>query len=284
MDYGIKIVGQDQPKLKFVIQTVDGKILPNDFCYELLNSITYLEFKNNKKITEIIYADISDLGDGLADYCPVGSVSFVNKWFKIIHDAKIKPMWIPKELDKFCHRKLWRSLTYNRVLELFDDDEELFIKGADMYKHLFGADFFTKKEFEREYNACSVEFIALFQVSEVMPDIVSEWRVFVDKGEFLDARFYSGDTFITPNKSTIVEMIEALRGNSPIAYTMDVCVLSTGSTQIIGCHDFYSCGLYGFTDYGRYAEMVYGWWAEYCDKLRMMTWFPLVYRADMLRP
>ena len=72
---------------------------------------------------------------------------------------------------------------------------------------------------------------------------------------------YSGEFNIFPDVAEINKMISAYT-EAPPAYTIDVGVNTKGETVIIECHNFFSCGLYGFSDYRYLLDMflkAYNW-------------------------
>ena len=93
-------------------------------------------------------------------------------------------------------------------------------------------------------------------VSEYI-DIDSEWRAFVFNNELVGLHNYSGDFTIFPDVKLIKIMIKDFNYNG--AYTLDIGVNLKG-TFIIECHDFFSCGLYGFEDYKLLPKMFISTW------------------------
>jgi len=62
----------------------------------------------------------------------------------------------------------------------------------------------------------------------------------------------------------IKQMIQDYK-SAPKAYTLDVGINEKG-TFIIECHTFFSCGLYGFTDYKLLPLMFISAWNELVNK------------------
>ena len=173
----------------------------------------------------------------LSSTIPVGSVEFVQSFIKHINPvANIRPINIPDQLmySKFLGRRVYKNC--------FDDiSGTLFVKDNSKIKGI--SDFVNSdnaKEFIK-YNNLK-EYI----VSESIK-IKSEWRGFVYRNELVDLRNYSGAFDIFPDVIRIREMVATYK-DCPPAYTIDVAVTETG-TFLIECHNFFSCGLYGFSDY-----------------------------------
>ena len=59
-------------------------------------------------------------------------------------------------------------------------------------------------------------------------------------------------------------MIDAFE-DCPIAYTLDVGINDNG-TFVIEVHDFFSCGLYGFSNHPILPQMFGRWYTEYINK------------------
>lgn len=87
-----------------------------------------------------------------------------------------------------------------------------------------------------------------YQISSIISDIVSEYRVFVYKGKIVGLKHYCGDFSVFPNINIINNIVKDYI-NQPIAYTLDVGIDNLGITFIIEINQFFSCGLYGFDDY-----------------------------------
>jgi len=58
---------------------------------------------------------------------------------------------------------------------------------------------------------------------------------------------YTGDFTMFPNVNKINEMIQTYK-SSPVAYTLDIGI-NDKDTFVIEVHDFFSCGLYGFSNH-----------------------------------
>lgn len=77
---------------------------------------------------------------------------------------------------------------------------------------------------------------------------------------------YSGEFTKFPSVNKINAMIKHYK-SAPIAYTLDVGVNDNG-TFVIEVHDFFSCGLYGFSNYAILPNMYYRWFNEYTRNLK----------------
>lgn len=109
----------------------------------------------------------------------------------------------------------------------------------------------------------SVSDDTTLMVYEPLPRIISEWRIYVHRGQMIDSRNYSGDFKISPDYTYAMNKITKLKDTAPIAYTLDVGVLENGSTTTIEFNDMVHIGNYGIenTQYlsalrDRYFEII----------------------------
>lgn len=246
--------------ITFIIQaeTDKGRLLPiHDFSWTLIESIKYNTwFFKEEKYRYYLHPTNCPFHDCLKPgYIPVGSVEFVIKFLKQVAPGQvILPLSIPGELFdyEFTGRDMElikgdtkETIAYvskNRKL-LSDSNEKVFAKSVDEIK---GYTEFIKP--------CELPSSGTYLLSEIV-DIKSEWRGFVYKGKLIDIRSYSGDVGAFPDMQQVNFMITAYQA-APPAYTIDVAVLKNGKTVIIECHNFFSCGLYGFADHSLLPTML----------------------------
>jgi hypothetical protein len=228
---------------KFIIQceNINGNLVPMfDFGFEMIQAIKYQNWFRKETIHEFILVE-ADNGT-YKDYIPIGSVEFVSKHMKRYYNVSdIKPLNIPVELYPFAKRMVSR-VERSDVWKLLFKYNSLFIKEDDKIKGF--ADFCNCNTNLPECN---------YIVSELI-DIKSEWRCFVRNGELLDIKCYSGEFDVLPNINEVNEMIKAYK-SAPPSYTIDVAITKDDKTVIIECHNFFSCGLYGFNDYRYMPDM-----------------------------
>lgn len=239
--------------MKFLIQKIDKEIR-HDFAFTLLESIRYhkwlegddadvqVKYLNCKANDEVWFFKPFH-----QHYIPIGSVEFVSSWFQRFHNHKPKPINVPEELfnPKFSQRPIING-NQEKLNEL---EGEWFIKSNDQIKGTSGI--FNHEEYLPEGN---------YQFSKVI-NIESEWRAFVYQGKLVGLQNYSGVFSKFPDIESILWMILAY-GSAPVAYTLDVGV-NEHHTFVIECHDFFSCGLYGFADHRILPFMHSRWHYEY---------------------
>ena len=105
-----------------------------------------------------------------------------------------------------------------------------------------------------------------YQISKYI-SIDSEWRSFIYKGKLVGLQHYVGEFTLFPDVRMIKHMIEVYEASkeAPIAYTLDVGINDQG-TFVIEVHDFFSCGLYGFTNHPILPQMFGRWFTQYVNK------------------
>lgn len=179
----------------------------------------------------------------LAKVVPVGSVEFVEAVLKRGHGIdRIKPQNVPVPLRKeeFLGRNIIPSCTVEEIPAIMDTwgADHIFVKSAERIK-----DETTGICSRKDLAAPVLQGKKLF-VSEVFQSIISEWRVFVYRGNVIDLRPYTGDRWTFPDQKKVMGMVAAINNNLH-AYTLDVAVNGDLETVVIEVHNFLACGLYG---------------------------------------
>ncbi len=184
---------------------------------------------------------------------PVGSVEFVRKAAELLEVKLPEPLNIPDGLKKYVGREMWVS----KKSELKELNYPCFVKPLYEVKLFTGFVAKSAKDFELypELNDWDGELFC----SEVVSDIVSEWRCYVLKGKVFNCSCYSGDPLMFPDKNEIQYLVSAYK-NAPVGYALDVSVTKTG-TKLIECNDAWSLGYYG-GDFVDYFKMVKERWLE----------------------
>ena len=139
----------------------------------------------------------------------------------------------------------------------------VFVKPYDELKKFTGFVAKSDKDFDL-YPEVDWSTTKLF-CTQVLENIVSEWRCYVLNGKVFACVNYSGDPLQFPYKHTIEELVERFN-TPPIAYSLDVAVSMCKSTfkwstQFIEVNDAYSLGYYG-GDVELYTKMLDLRWKE----------------------
>lgn len=222
--------------MKFLIQTINGNI-KHDFSFTLLQSIEYQNWLRQK---EEVFYHLTDFE--LIENCiPVGSVEFVSNYLKEYYNLHLKPKNIPNELLdlKFTGRYVFNGTER----DIFD---KKFVKSNDKIKH------FTE--------ICNSAPKGNYQISEIV-EFESEYRCFVYNKELVGIQNYTGDFTLFPDINKINDMIKSYT-SQPISYTLDVGIVDS-ETFIIEVHDFFSCGLYGFSNHKILPYMFSRWYYNF---------------------
>jgi hypothetical protein len=92
---------------------------------------------------------------------------------------------------------------------------------------------------------------------------LSEYRVFVIRGNIVGTKHYAGDSSIDVDESIVNQAIELLEQSSQktAAYAADFGVLATGQTAVVEWNDGYSLGSYGL-DRAIYTDLLITRWCE----------------------
>ena len=226
--------------MKFLIQKIDGKI-KHDFSFTLIQSADYYNWLAKGSIkTRFTENDLKK------DYTPIGSIDFVHAYMDKFLGKTPKPINVPDEL-------LDRQYTQRTIINGsgLDISGEVFIKSNDRLKATTRLINTLKNDISQE-----IDINGNYQISEVI-DIQSEYRCFVFQNKLVGIHYYSGNFRIYPNITAIENMISVYK-SAPVAYTLDVGVNDNG-TFVIECHNFYSCGLYGFNNL-KLLPLMFNWW------------------------
>ena len=221
--------------MKFLIQTKNNKLL-HDFSFTLLNIIEYHNQMSNDMVYELYdYKNVLDYDKNnyYKNYIPIGSVEFVCDYIDYFYHKTVKPINVPQQLMdyKFTKRDIFNGNMNDVNNTNWYKSSKKFIKSNEKIKHIT--------------EICNyINIPGWFQISEVI-NILSEYRVFVFHGRIIGLKHYDGQFDIFPNMDIIHEMVKVYT-KCPPAYTLDIAVTDKNDTVVIECHDFFSCGLYGF--------------------------------------
>ena len=229
----------------FLIQTIDN-LVKHDFSFQLLEAIDYFNWKNvsNKTFDFVFCNKLDDLVIHYTkNHIPVGTVEFFLEFMEKAHGIKdIKPINIPEELqtEEFLKRKIWTVYdSINNAYKNMSYDKLLFCKSMERIKTPIYTDYFHTFRLKHPKEK--------YLLSEII-EIQSEYRCFVHNGELVGIQNYSGDFTIFPTIQIINKMIKTYK-HCPGSYTLDVAITNKHETVVIEVHNFFSCGLYGFSEH-----------------------------------
>jgi hypothetical protein len=245
--------------MKFLVETNKEGEVVHDFTFTLLKAVEYHNWRGN--LMCCILQDNYKLDEVyLEDTIPVGSVEFVAGFLKQYYGISPKPLNVPEELisQKYTQRiikNVHHDVLQAEIMDLIKStNKQVFVKSCEFIKPKEGPQVVD--------NTGKMEFVAngKHQISSFI-DIDSEWRAFVFKGKLVGLQNYSGDFTMFPDVLAINDMIRVFE-SAPVAYTLDVGINKYG-TFVIECHDFFSCGLYGFAKLNILPAM-YSQWFNQC--------------------
>jgi len=234
---------------RFLIQRFSDEPNIHDFSYTLIEACKYHNWFYGEEIMkwEYVSDDWVDLEKKEhLTAIPVGGVEFVVNSIEKSFNLKIKPKNIPIELMNGKYLK--RSVFFGTEKDVVD---KKFVKEHNKIK---GYTQITNDPPPGEY-----------LISDLV-EFKSEWRGFVYKNELVGLNNYLGEFDVFPNVKIINEMIEKYKKAAPIAYTIDVGVVDKSEdTVLIEVHDFFSCGLYGFSDLRVLPKMFRDWYYSFIE-------------------
>lgn len=246
--------------MNFLIQRNNEKIT-YDFAFELLNAIDYLNWKNKYDHHFVYYIDNMQFNVKNPDeFIPIGSVEFVQRFQQKYYpnaEEALMPLNVPEPLQDLAGRWVFNVNNVNDMA-IFRHGKELHHENDKLFRKSL---YYIKSPDNGIYDYNNDEDFIGYQVSEVIPHIDSEWRVFVFKNKIQHISNYSGNCMYFPNPDTIQKMVDKYADYAPVAYTLDVGVRGN-TTFVIECHRFFSCGLYGFNDYSILPYMFSQEWFE----------------------
>ena len=169
---------------------------------------------------------------------PIGTLEFTGAFMKIFHGINDPiPIEVPLVLrnENFLKRKYefydYEDLPNNGYVFLKDVTVPKFMSYCGEISTLR-----NKRKLSRNHK---------YLVSEVIPNILSEYRTYVVRGEILGICFYKGNPLVYCDTELIKEAVDIYSNqeDAPKSYTLDVMVSDRG-TSIIEIHNFMAVGLY----------------------------------------
>lgn len=204
--------------------------------------------------------DICTVEENASDICtnkekenyktiPVGTLEYVQECLNLIKGTHVnmRPIELPEPLWNMAGR-VYRIVKGKEIPKDIIKDGSLFIKDADHLKKW--NNLLTESDCS-EYIQEETNYVVSTRV-----DFLSEYRVFVHRGEVLAVQNYLGNPLLFPNEKTINSIVRKYEITClhPQSYTLDIGVIrsldhpSETETVPIEIHPFTSCGLYGFLD------------------------------------
>lgn len=221
--------------MKFLIEAheVFGHLVPaHDFGYSYLEVADYHNWTTQSRCDDVLFLENTQFPQECLtkDCIPVGSLDFCLAWYRQMGVYSIPPLNIPEFLEPLVKRWIFRgnfTATEGRC---------------------FGKSMITIKS---DRNGWYTEYhdSEPMQFTNEVKNICSEWRLFVCNGKILGMKCYTGQAYSPPDIGYCNAVVDVVYKHGGLrAYTLDVMVLKDGVTDILELHDFFACGLYGFSD------------------------------------
>jgi hypothetical protein len=165
----------------------------------------------------------------------------------------------PKALKPYFHRLLWESTVGNLVEGVYSGNPPIFAKPKDRKKRFTGRVFGYPDDLSFLKGASKATQILCSEVVEWL----SEYRVFINRGEIVGVTHYAGNPSITIDQGIVVDAVRILERSrqTTAAYAIDFGVISTGQTAIVEWNDGFSLGSYGL-DKTVYTNLLIARWCE----------------------
>jgi hypothetical protein len=189
------------------------------------NLITYEEVDSGKYDSRIL------------NHLFIGSVEFMNKVFsrKNIIDVR---------LPRNSNRTSYIS-TLGEVKEKILKGERLFIKPFET--KLFTGFVMDGSLYTSISNISDDTKILVYEPFK--EDLISEWRLYIHNHNIIDSRNYSGDFKIGPDYKYVNDVIKENIKDFPVAYTIDIGILSNSENVVVEFNDMLAIGNYGIPNY-----------------------------------
>lgn len=162
----------------------------------------------------------------------VGSVEFMFEVFRQLGKEIPK---LPRNSNRDCeHITLEVALSRSK-------NESLFIKPTEIK-------LFTGFVLDKSLYSCLNGLPGNTQLLAYKPfdyEIKTEWRAYIKDHKLLDIKNYSGDFTVMPDIEYVKSIIQENKKDFPIAYTIDVGVLSSDENVVIEFNDGWAIGNYG---------------------------------------
>ena len=218
----------------------------------------------SEKLVEVVDKSLNGIGYmdkfHYKDYTPIGTVEFVKTFAEKI-GVKLPDPIHATELLVLEGR--WERLVSRKVLSSLNAFP-CFVKPYDELKKFTGFVAKSDKDFDL-YPDVDWSNTSLF-LTDVLENIVSEWRCYVLNGKVFACVNYSGDPLSFPSASRIERMRIVYGSTSSYSLDVAVCRLSKDvadykKTSFIEINDAYALGYYG-GDVELYTKMLDLRWKE----------------------
>lgn len=242
--------------MNVVVESIDNQIF-SDYCFK-----GWLGAKNadhNVSLLSLGYASMIQNKLKEDKPMPIGSVEYMTWFMKYIYNIPIpEPLKAHKLAPNFYSLK-WKEVDIKANIEY-----PCFIKPLNDVKKFTG--FVAKSEKDFELYSELENWDGPYFTTEIIDDIISEWRYFIHRGKVVNVSNYFGNSCIYPNymADTIVEGLihhdDNYRGKKlPISYTIDIGITKYKDVHLIELNDMWAIGPYGCNENDYFAMLKDRW-------------------------
>ncbi len=160
----------------------------------------------------------------------------------------------PEELSEFLGRKIWKSTLFS--ITSSTDGWHVFVKPVSDMKRFSGTVLDTSEDVVKLGGG--VEDIDIWCSEKVC--FLSEWRLWVTKGQIIGLTPYKGRWDIFPDADVLKRAVLAY-SSAPAAYALDFGVTDDGRTLLVEASDGYSLRSFGLPP-ALYAEFLMTRWQD----------------------
>ena len=247
----VKNIGNNKP-MKVYIQN-DFNQLEDDWLFS-----AYLGAK--KLGMDIIFFKEDEVDSIPKNQFVIAFVETTIKYFELNGIKYPTPLNIPEELKKYAKRETKNAylsdiISYPEIYKF-----PLFIKPANKLKACPSGVVKEGTHANLMLLFSDVKNKTMLVETSPVVSMESEYRAFINKGEIVGLKHYSGSFVLFPDISIIKNMIKDYT-SSPISYTLDVAITDKNDTILVECNDAWSIGSYGL-DEKVYIRLLIDRWKE----------------------
>jgi hypothetical protein len=196
----------------------------------------------------------------------VGDLEAVPAALRQLDVPYVAPATWPACLAGFLRRRTWTT-TLRALRQAFADapGEPVFVKPLRRTKRFPGLVVGTAWDLGFVADVSAGTELACSEVVRWL----SEYRVYVVRGEIVGTHHYRGDVSVGPDPAVVRAAVDALAaaGDAPAGCAVDVGVLDGGETALVELNDGLGLGCYGLAA-GDYCDLLTARWAQLVEQGR----------------
>lgn len=164
---------------------------------------------------------------------------------------------VPESMSHYACRRIWNG-TIGEARNAVDHGGSLFIKPIPNERKLFGGKVVSN------YRDLAITASLPDDHPVICSDpvsMVSEYRVFILKGDIVGCRHYKGDFRLFPNFQVIDSFVQEF-SEAPSGYGVDFAVTKSGETILVEVNEGFSLGCYGLPPL-LYSSIIEARWGDF---------------------